>query len=222
MGAGARPDYTYPMSCATHARLASARAWLLVLPCIFGAAAPVAAQRANDSPAYARARRAGELVRRGELHLRAGDRASALGDFRQAVQIDPRSVGGFLGLADVYMASRRLGDAFEALRVGLARSGGSRPLRAKLAELHELAGDPREALSIYRRLTHEDADDAAMLQVHMRLAQELGAWSEALQSARRLAALARRNGGDPDIALQVRALELLARPLDPLCVEDRC
>lgn len=182
-----------------------------------GAAGPAGAQ----DVASLRAARAERLVRRGEALARGGNRASALGSFREAVQIDPRTVDAYIGLARLYREAGRHGDAFEAIQVGLHRRSRSVRLRLELAIHQQDVGELSAALLTLREVVSHAPGHVRALRLHMGLAQELAAWTEALRSARRLLDLAAADSSErEDLALRVRALSILARPLDGACIED--
>lgn len=167
-----------------------------------------------------RAARAERLVRRGQALARGGNRASALGSFREAVQIDPRTVDAYIGLARLYREAGRHGDAYEAIQVGLHRRSRSVPLRLELAVHQQDVGELSAALVTLRQVVSHAPSHVRALRLHLGLAQELGAWTEALRSARRLLDLAEGSNEREELGLRVRALSILARPLDGACVED--
>lgn len=168
-----------------------------------------------------RAARAERLVRRGHALARGGNRASALGSFREAVQIDPRTVDAYIGLARLYREAGRHADAHEAIQVGLHRRSRSVPLRLELAIHQQDVGELSAALLTLRQVVSHAPNHVRALQLHLSLAQELGAWTEALRSARRLLDLAAPDASErEELSLRVRALSILARPLDGACIGD--
>ncbi|MEM9864059.1 MAG: tetratricopeptide repeat protein, partial [Myxococcota bacterium] len=160
-----------------------------------------------------RSRRAARWLVRAERLASAGDRVSALGAFRQAVQIDPTCAPGYAGLARLYNEADRIDDAFEAVRVGLYRIPDDQSLRLWEARLHRRAGDPRAGLAVLRELARSAPNDPRVLEPYLEAAQGLAAWNEALRAARRL------NAVEPSEALRtrIRALGLLAGELDAPC-----
>lgn len=179
------------------------------------------AQETQETQGAVRAERAQRLVRRGQALARGGNRASALGSFREAVQVDPRAVNAYIGLARLYRAAGRHADAYEAIQVGLHRRSRSVPLRLELAIHQQDVGELSAALTTLRGVVSHAPNHVGALQLHLSLAQELGAWTEALRSARRLLDLSGGEDSDRDeLALRVRALSILARPLDGACVDD--
>ena len=176
---------------------------------------------AAQDVASLRAERAERLVRRGQALARGGNRASALGSFREAVQIDPRTVDAYIGLARLYREAGRHGDAHEAIQVGLHRRSRSVALRLELAIHQQAVGELSAALLTLREVVGHAPGHVRALQLHLALAQELGAWTEALRSSRRLLDLAPADTPErEELALRVRALSILARPLDGACIED--
>lgn len=191
---------------------------------LLGSICPAHAQESADLGG-ARAQRAERLVRRGQALARGGNRASALGSFREAVQIDPRAVDAYIGLARLYREAGRYGDAHEAIQVGLHRRSRSVPLRLELAAYQREVGEIDQALRTLREVVGHAPNHIRALQLHLALAQELGAWTEALRSARRLLDLTQaashpEDAAREELALRVRALSILARSLDAACVAD--
>ncbi|MFT5358120.1 MAG: Tfp pilus assembly protein PilF [Polyangiales bacterium] len=194
---------------------------LASLGVICGASSSLASAQDVPGAAGVRAERAERLVRRGQALARGGNRASALGSFREAVQIDPRTVDAYIGLARLYREAGRYGDAHEAILVGLHRRSRSVPLRLELAIHQKEVGELSAALTTLRGVVSHAPNHVGALRLHLALAQELGAWTEALRSARRLLDVSVPGArAREELALRVRALSILAQPLDGACIVD--
>ncbi|MEC7520567.1 MAG: tetratricopeptide repeat protein [Myxococcota bacterium] len=179
-------------------------------------ASSVAAQR-GPSP------RAARLIRAGEAYLRAGDRGSAIGYFREALQADPRSMRAYERLGEAYRARGSHVDAREVFEAGLARDPDHAPLWLGLARTLLEAGQPEEAARAVRSLLARDPDHREGLRLRAELARARGAWSEALTAYRALLSLDDLSAEErAELRRYEAALRLLARPLDPVSAARAC
>ncbi len=182
-----------------------------------------AVERAQQELGARRARRSARLIAQGQALARAGHGASALARFRQAIQVDPRAVAAYVGLTELYVASDRLGDAFDTIRVGLGRRPNHPELQRQLAALHRRVGESAEAMAILRDLVAQDGQDPLSLRAYAEAAEASGHWSEALRAIRALLRLLENGTSSVEPAavealrLRARALHVLAERLDGSC-----
>lgn len=189
----------------------------LALLAILAFAAPAAAQP-RGGPA-----RAARLIARGEAYLAAGDRGSAIGYFRDAIQADPLAAQAYLRLGEAYRERGSFADARTILEAGLVRAPDQAALW--LALVHTLiAQDARDdAARALRSLLARDPTNAEGLRLRAQLARERGAWSEALTAYRALIASGVLDEEETAEARRYElALRILARPLDPVSAERAC
>ncbi|MBX3270034.1 MAG: tetratricopeptide repeat protein [Sandaracinaceae bacterium] len=187
---------------------------------LFGASVPASAQPARGERAGAA--RAARLISRGEAYLAAGDRGSAIGYFREAIDADPLAARAYLRLGEAYRERGSLDDARAVLEAGLERAPDEPALWLALAGALLAAGDLDAAAAAVRGLLERRPDHAEAMRLRAELARERGAWSEALTAYRaRLASPA-----SPEEAAEAlrheRALRILARPLDPVSAPRAC
>lgn len=170
--------------------------------------------------------RAARLLALGDAHLRAGDRGSAIGYFREALAADPQAARAYARLGDAYRQRGAFGDARQVLEAGLARHPDDAELWIGLAQTLEDGGAPEEAAAALRTLLARAPDHAEGLRRRAALARRRGAWSEALTVHRRMIARADAIGLDADARAEARryeaALRRLARPADPISAPRAC
>lgn len=194
----------------------------LAIPLLAGllAASPAVAQPRGPSPRTAR------LLRTGEAYLRAGDRGSAIGYFREALQADPRAPRPYALLGEAYRARGSFDEARTVFEAGLVRNPDHAPLWLGLARTLVDAGEMELAAAAVRSLLARAPRHPEGLRLRAALARRRGAWSEALTAYRTLLAAADELGlGEEEIAEARRyeaALRLLARPLDPVSAPRAC
>ena len=183
-----------------------------------------ASQAAGQPRARSGAARSARLLGRGEAFLAAGDRGSAIGYFRDAIQANPMSARAYLALGEAYRARGSLRDARTVFEAGLARRADDAPLWLALARTLILLDEPAEAALAVRSLLARDPDQAEALRLRARLARERGAWSEALTAYRALLAAHVDLSADEraEARRYERALRLLARPMDPVSASRSC
>ena len=181
---------------------------------------PVA--RAQPGATHAtRASRATELRARGDAHLAAGDRGSAIGWYRDALAIDPGDGASYAALGRIYLDRGSLGDARAAFEAGVQRAPDHAPVWLGLAETLERMGSAGDAAAALRGLSRRLPRDAAVWRARAELARRRGAWSEALGAYRAIVALA-AEGAEVDPAVladaerSVVALRFLVGTLDPV------
>ncbi|HJL19653.1 MAG TPA: tetratricopeptide repeat protein [Sandaracinaceae bacterium LLY-WYZ-13_1] len=189
----------------------------------------LAAGTRAQAPRRDRARpsaRAARLLQTGQAYLRAGDRGSAIGYFREAIQAAPRSPEPYAALGDAYRARGSLDDARAVYETGLARNPDHAPLWLGLARTLVDAGDADAAAAAVRSLLARAPHHAEGLRLRADLARRRGAWSEALTAYRTLLASADEAGLSEAERAEARryeaALRLLARPLDPVSAPRAC
>ena len=179
---------------------------------------------AAAQPRGAQSARAAEMVRMGQAHLAAGDRASAIAYFRDAVAADPRMGPAYAGLGAAYRARGSLLDSRAALEAGLRRAPDHPPIYLELAATLLELSQPGEASGALRALLERDPRNVEALTRMADLARRRGAWGEALAIERRLIALAGEGLVSEERAAGAaryeQALGLLATPLDP--TRSRC
>ncbi|MCB9591560.1 MAG: tetratricopeptide repeat protein [Sandaracinaceae bacterium] len=182
------------------------------------AVSPAAAQ-----PPQGGAARAARLIARGDAFLASGDRGSAIGYFREAIQANPLAAEAYRRLGEAYRDRGSLGDARTILEAGLTRVPEDAALWMALARTLVALGEPEDAARAVRSLLARDPGNAEALRLRASLARERGAWSEALTAHRALIA---SGVLEPDELAEARryeqALRLLARPLDPLSAPRAC
>jgi tetratricopeptide (TPR) repeat protein len=83
--------------------------------------------------------------------------------YLQMIQTSPTVTDYPLGLAELYIQSRRLEEAKELLGDSLAKNPDSAPLKTKLAQVLFLLGDTQESLSLYEQVIKHDPLDAQAL-----------------------------------------------------------
>ena len=168
-----------------------------------------------------RAERARELRATGERLLAAGDRVSAAGYFREAIQVDPSDGAAYEGLGRIQLARGALAEARQTFEVGLRAAPGYLPLWRALADALVAAGaldDAGRALRTWASRAPRDSEARMALGDN---ARERGAWAEALASYRAVIALA-ADGAHVDPATLERArtsaaaIAILAGELDPV------
>ena len=186
----------------------------------FVLSAPAHAQ----GPEPSRAARSNRLLRTGGGYLASGDRGSAIGYFREAVQADPSNADAYLALGDAYRARGSLGDARAVIEAGLMRSPDAPGLWLLLVRTLRELGDRDQAAVAIRSLLARDPRNAEGLRLRAELARERGAWSEALTAYRSLLAsdLPLSDEDRAEAARYEAALRVLARPLDPVSAPRVC
>ena len=183
-------------------------------------AAPAAAQPLERS-GTARAER---LLVRGEAYLVAGDRSSAIGYFREAIQADPMNTGAYLALGEAYRGRGSFRDARTVLEAGLSRSSDHAPLWLSLVRTLVALDEPQDAALALRSLLARDPGHEEALRLRATLARDRGAWSEALTAYRALLwAEVPLTDEERSEALRFEAaLRLLSRPMDPVSAARSC
>lgn len=170
--------------------------------------------------------RAERMVRLGERYLEAGDRGSAIGYFRDAIQADPGATRAYLRLGQAYLGRGSLPDARTVLEAGLVRDPDAAELWLALVEVLRAMGEPEDAARAVRSLLARAPAHPDGLRARADLARERGAWSEALTAYRRLLSEASSIGLSEEEISEARryeaALRLLASPMDPLSAPRSC
>lgn len=189
----------------------------LLLLALLSLAAPAAAQP-RGGPA-----RAARLIALGEAYLASGDRGSAIGYFRDAIQADPRAARAYLRLGDAYRARGSFGDARTILEAGLTRAPDDAELWLALIRTLMAEGARDDAARAVRSLLARQPSHAEGLRLRAELARERGAWSEALTAYRALIASGVLSPEErAEAARYELALRVLARPLDPISAPRAC
>lgn len=189
---------------------------------IVSAPLPCAAQPTARSGAA----RAARLLRTGESFLASGDRGSAIGYFREAIQADPSSAAAYRALGEAFRARGSLHDARAILEAGLSRRPDDAPLWLALARTLQEAGAHDDAALAVRSLLARAPRHREALRLRATLARERGAWSEALTAYRAVLAVADEAGFPPEEITEARryerALRILADPIDPVSAPRVC
>ncbi|MFK7992076.1 MAG: tetratricopeptide repeat protein [Sandaracinaceae bacterium] len=175
---------------------------------------------------YTPPNRVEQALRTGQAFLRAGDRGSAIGWFRQALQRDPNDPRPYALLGEAYRQRNALDDARQVLEAGLVRRPESVDLWLTLARTLRQAGALDRAAAALRSLMRRAPDHLEALQMRAELARERGAWAEALTVTRRLVSDGEALGLSPEQVNEARrfepALRMLARPMDPVSAPRAC
>ena len=140
------------------------------------------------------------LKRRGELLLRAGQRAEALETLRRAVagaRGDPKA---HVAVAEALRSAGLYAEAAQYYRQAIDLDPKDRPARLALAETLERAGRPNEALPLLDALLHEEPND-------------LGAWTARANATRSL-------GRTTDLLYSLTAI-LLLEPHNPAALQEK-
>lgn len=189
----------------------------LVLLAVISTATPASAQGDPGG----RAARAAQLRARGDAHVAAGDRGSAVGWYRDAISADPTDALAYERLGRIYLERGSFGDARAVLEAGAARRPDHPGLARALADLLERMGATADAARVLREMARRAPDDGELQIARAELAQRRGAWSEALDAYR--AVVAMRAAGAPiapeaaaDAERHVVALRLLVGGADPV------
>lgn len=140
------------------------------------------------------------LAVRGAAYLRLGRANEAVGDFRNALALEPGLTEHWMGLADALRQGGEPAAAEAIYRQVLERIPGLREARNNLALT--LLGQARrhEALALLRDLAHDHPDDADILANHGQTLAGLGRFTEAVAPLTRAWHLA---GGRPALAVQL-------------------
>ncbi|MGE0789339.1 MAG: tetratricopeptide repeat protein [Sandaracinaceae bacterium] len=190
------------------------------------AIAPASAEAQPGRGVDRRGERVEQLLSRGEAHLTAGDRGSAIGYFRDAIAVDPTAPRPYLLLGRAYRERGSFADARAVLEAGLVRQPDAAELWLELARLLHDDGATDDAARALRSLLARHPDHPDGLRLAASYARERGAWNEALTAYRRLIARADALGiGGEELAEARRyeaALRVLARPLDPVGAPRSC
>lgn len=167
-----------------------------------------------------------QALRTGEAFLRAGDRGSAIGWFRQALQRNPNDPRPYALLGEAYRQRNDLNNARQVLEAGLVRRPESVALWLTLAHTLRQADDLERAAAALRSLLRRAPDHLEALRMRAAIARERGAWSEALTVTRRLVhdgeALGLSEAEREEARRFEPALRLLARPMDPVSAPRAC
>src|SRR5207248_9094589 len=82
--------------------------------------------------------------------------------FQQAIAVDPKSAGANLGLAQALVQQGKLGDAAPYFREAAKIDPKYRDYLLELAQLHEKASQPADAIAIYREFPDNPAVQTRM------------------------------------------------------------
>ena len=147
-------------------------------------------------------RRAARDLDRAERFFASGDLGSATSLFRRAVQSDPGSSAGYLGLARTYRARGDLREAEAVLESGRRRVPGSFELTRALLELRIERGEGDRAQQELPELLRRFPERSELRRLAAELAQEAGRFSEALAAHRAVLELEARGRSvrDEDLA----------------------
>jgi Tfp pilus assembly protein PilF len=159
--------------------------------------------------------RAELLIARGERALARGQAFEAEGDFRDAIQHSPRDPRGYLALAGAFSTRGAFGHAHEVLDAAerlLGPHASLIVLRAEIFARQTRMADARRCLRA--GLTHMP-DSSVLLRALGLLLEQMGRYTEALATQRRLAASVKvPDDLRAEAALHARALSQILGPLD--------
>ncbi|WP_437978979.1 tetratricopeptide repeat protein [Sorangium sp. So ce295] len=196
----------------------SARARALAAASLAAALLHGATPARADGVGWATAQ-AAELTRQAEARAAAGEADVALRRYLEAVRFDATYGPAYLGLGALY---ERAGDPREAERaytVGLDHVSGFVEGHRARAALRSREGRREEAIADLEAAAALRGDDGELLQELAAAYVAAGALPAALGVARRLSALAARNGDRALAAAattQARALSVLVGEADPV------
>lgn len=125
------------------------------------------------------------LLQIGQGHARAGNHGSAVGYFREAIQVSPNDARGYAALAEAYLRIDQISNALEVTTSGLRRRPGDRPLSWVHARVLVSATDPRADAAL-SRITRRYPDFLPARRLVAERARASGNWSLALASFRAL------------------------------------
>ena len=134
------------------------------------------------------------LRKKGQLLLRSGHRAEALGSLQQAVQAAHGDPHAYFEVAEALRAQGAYADAIAYYRRGLDVDPKSRHGRLALAETLLLAGQYPDAIQIADPLLKEDPNDLAAWKARADAFRALGRPSEVLYSLKAILLLEPENG----------------------------
>lgn len=158
--------------------------WVMVLALGLGGWMGTAQAQRGVAAERVRRARAAELVARGARHRDAGDLGSALGFFREAVDVWPGGVTPYAALGDAYLDRGSAADALAAFEAGLRRRPGALVLLLGRARALRALGRHDEAAATLRRATTREPSSVEAWRMRAELAQVRGAWTEALNAWR--------------------------------------
>jgi len=92
----------------------------------------------------------------GAAYKKKGDLAKAEAAMRQAVELDPQYVDGYVGLATLLAESGKRDQALDAIQQGVARNEQSGRLQYALGVLAEGSGDPAKAKAAFLKAEELD------------------------------------------------------------------
>lgn len=163
-----------------------------------------------------------ELYRRAQQHERRGDAAQAVGEYLDAIRVDPTFGPALLALARLRQA---MGDPDEAEQL-CARAARLPPYAAQAfalrAQLRRERGRIDEALSDLQAAAEREPS-IARLQALADAYVEQQSWPAALAVWRRILGRLESSPGSPELAaarVKVRALSALAGDADPVASGD--
>ena len=185
--------------------------------CVLAGASNALAQGFEPNSREGRAQHLREL---GDAYVRAGNGASAVGFYRDALSINPNDARAYEGLARVYLQRESMRDAVETMSLGLRRLPDDVGLWALYSEYLEGEGQLDEAAQALRECITRAPNDPAVQARVAHLAKTRGAWTEALAAYRRVVDLARHDTTVDrslvdEATRTISALEILAA-VDPI------
>jgi tetratricopeptide (TPR) repeat protein/ssDNA-binding Zn-finger/Zn-ribbon topoisomerase 1 len=137
-----------------------------------------------------------ENVNAGNLALRRGEPRKAIKDYLHALEMDPRFIGAWVNLADVYRQLGRESDAETVLKRGLSRLPESADLHHSLGLLLIRTGDRDGAMNALAKATTLAQDNARYSYVYAIGLHSAGKIGEAIHALREADA---KHPYDPDI-----------------------
>ncbi len=160
------------------------------------------------------AQRTNRLLEVGQGHADAGNPGSAVGFFREAIQVSPNDPRGYVALAEAYLTIDQVSNALEVTESGLRRRPGDRALGWVHARVLISANDPRADTAL-ARISRRYPRFLPARWVTARRAQAKGNWSIALAMYRALVRFETDDKKRAEARQMVGAL-LRLTTLDPL------
>jgi tetratricopeptide (TPR) repeat protein len=167
-------------------------------------------------------------IDRGNQYLAAGDLSKASIEFRNALQIRPKSAEALYLTGQVAERRGNIREAVGLYQAAIDTAPKSNDARAALAGIYTLAGAPEKALELIAPALREHADDPDLLTVRAAANLQLQKPDQARSDAERAVQLAPANekavallaalyakGGDPARAISIVNTAISQKPQSP-------
>lgn len=106
--------------------------------------------------------------------------------FIDIISHNPKSVDGYEGLGNMYLASGSLDQARETLQFALRLSPGNASVNVSLAELELKLGEPKKALPFLRKAVEKRSKNPRYLDYYIETALEVGSLKDAREGIQTL------------------------------------